>query len=39
LKPGDQLLDFLLLGEEDRRREGFFFEPAARSARVFSIMS
>lgn len=26
LKPGDQLLDFLFLGKEDRWRDWFFFE-------------
>ena len=34
LETGHQLSDFLVLGQEERRRRVFFFAPAARSARV-----
>ena len=39
LKTGNQLLDFLVLGQKDLGGEVFFLKPVVRSARVCSIMS
>ena len=39
LESGYELLDFLFLGQEDLRGEGFFLEPAAMAARVWVITS